>query len=275
MILVSPLDGWCSPLDEVPDPVFSGKLAGDGVAIDPTSATLCAPCDAEVVTVATAKHAVTLRAANGAELLLHVGCDTVHLGGDGFEAHVSNGAIVRAGDPLIGFDLDAVASRVPSLSTPIILINGKDFEIARREEQRLVRAGDFLMELRPLGRRAEPSVGGGPEIRKQLRVPFEHGIHARPAALLVRALREFSADVSVLAHNRKANARSAVALMELGVRRGDEIALIAVGGDAEAALAALETVLMGARCAAPPVAPSVGAHSVRPVEHGALRGVIA
>ncbi len=67
MILVAPLDGWCSPLEEVPDPVFSGQMMGDGVAIDPTSATLCSPCDAEVVTVAVARHAVTLRAKNGGQ----------------------------------------------------------------------------------------------------------------------------------------------------------------------------------------------------------------
>ena len=62
MILVAPIDGWCSALDEVPDPVFSGKVMGDGLAIDPTSATLCAPCAGKVVALHAAKHAVTLRA---------------------------------------------------------------------------------------------------------------------------------------------------------------------------------------------------------------------
>src|SRR5256885_4989814 len=181
LILVAPIDGWSSPLEEVPDPVFAGKLMGDGLAVDPTGATLCAPCDGEVVTIAAARHAVVLRSSNGAEILLHVGCDTAGLGGEGFEAHASIGQIVRTGDPLLSFDLDAVASHVPSLLTPIILMDGKGFEIVRRQQQRPLRVGDFLMELQPLGQLAGPTAAaGGPEIRKRLRVPYEHGIHARP-----------------------------------------------------------------------------------------------
>src|ERR1043166_3398919 len=121
MILVAPIDGWSSALDEVPDPVFAGKLVGDGLAVDPTSATLCAPCDGEVITLHAAKHAITLRAANGAEILMHVGVDPVALGCDGFEAHVTQGQSVRAGDPLLSFDLDGLASRVKSLITPVIV----------------------------------------------------------------------------------------------------------------------------------------------------------
>ena len=125
---------------------------------------------------------MVLRASNGAEILLHVGCDTVGLEGQGFEAHASMGQIVRTGDPLLSFDLDAIAARVRSLMTPILLMDGKGFEIARREQQRPLRIGDFLMELQPLGQLAGPSAAaGGPEIRKRLRVPYEHGIHARPA----------------------------------------------------------------------------------------------
>src|SRR3954471_4576008 len=95
LILVAPIDGWSSPLDEVPDPVFAGKVMGDGLAIDPTSATLRAPCDGEVIALHAAKHAITLRSTSGAEVLMHIGCDTVALGGDGFEAHVSQGQTVR------------------------------------------------------------------------------------------------------------------------------------------------------------------------------------
>ncbi|HJW94766.1 MAG TPA: phosphoenolpyruvate--protein phosphotransferase [Thermoanaerobaculia bacterium] len=231
MILVAPIDGWASSLDEVPDAVFSGKLIGDGLAVDPTSATLCAPCDGEVVVLHTAKHAVTLRATNGAEILMHVGIDTVALGGDGFEAHVSQNQRVRAGDPLLTFDLDALAARVKSLMTPVIVVDGGGFEVVRREQQRAVRVGDVLMELRSPAQ----------EIRKSMRVPYEHGIHARPAALLAASLRGFTADVRAQAHGRTANARSAVAWMELGVQRGEEITLIASGADAGAAIAALES----------------------------------
>jgi phosphotransferase system HPr (HPr) family protein len=220
MILVAPMNGWASALDEVPDPVFSGKVMGDGLAIDPTSGTLFAPCDGEVIALHAAKHAVTLRATNGAEILLHIGCDTVALGGDGFESHVTQGRSVRAGDPLVSFDLDGVAARVRSLITPVILIDGGGFAVVRRDQPRALHVGDFLMELRSNGQTVGASaVVYGTEMRKTLRVPFEHGIHARPAALLAAALRAFSADVTALAHGRRANARSAVAWMELGAQR--------------------------------------------------------
>ncbi|HKR63928.1 MAG TPA: glucose PTS transporter subunit IIA, partial [Thermoanaerobaculia bacterium] len=247
MILVAPIDGWLSALDEVPDPVFAGKVMGDGMAIDPTSATLCAPCDGEVIALHAAKHAVTVRATTGAEILLHVGCDTVALSGDGFETHVRQGQTVRAGEPLVSFDLDGVAPRVPSLVTPVIVMNGA-FEVVRREEPRALKVGEFLMELRAVAPARDEGNGDGPELRKQLRVPFEHGIHARPAALLAGALRGLVANVRAEARGRTANARSAVAWMELGVQRGDEITLVATGRDAGAALAALENAL-----APPPV----------------------
>src|SRR5262245_18561635 len=73
LTLKAPLSGWVMPLAEVPDPVFADGMMGEGVAIDPTDDLLRAPCDGEIVSVATTAHAVTLRAANGAELLLHVG----------------------------------------------------------------------------------------------------------------------------------------------------------------------------------------------------------
>ena len=95
--LLAPLAGWSTPLDEAPDEVFASRLLGDGLAIDPTSATLCAPCDGELIVIAAARHAVTLRTPQGCEVLLHVGIDSVELGGQGFELHAQQGARVRAG----------------------------------------------------------------------------------------------------------------------------------------------------------------------------------
>ena len=254
LMLMAPIGGWSSPLEDVPDPVFSGKIMGDGVAIDPTDATLRSPCDGEVLTVAAARHAIALRAPNGAEIFLHLGIDTVELGGDGFEIHVAAGQTVRTGDALMTFDLDAIAQRVPSLMTPIVIAEDKGFEIARRVQQRSVRAGEFLMELRPAGKVVAASAAArGAEIRRRVRVPYEHGIHARPAAVLARAVRPFSAEVSAFANGRTANARSTVSWMELGARRGDEVMLVASGRDVEAAIAALEFALAAA---APPMPPS-------------------
>jgi phosphocarrier protein FPr/phosphocarrier protein len=131
-VILAPIAGWCVPLDEVPDAAFAKAMLGDGVAIDPVSPELRAPCDGEIISVAAARHALALRSAAGAEILLHVGIDTVALGGEGFQVHVRKGDRVRAGDPLLTFDLDRVARTAPSLMTPVIITNGERFRIATR-----------------------------------------------------------------------------------------------------------------------------------------------
>lgn len=277
LVLVAPMGGWSTPLEEVPDPVFSGKIMGDGVALDPTESVLRAPCDGEVVTVAAARHAVVVRAANGADILLHVGCNTVDLGGEGFQVHVETGRKVKAGDPLITFDLDAIAQRATSLLSPIVVVEGERFGITRRTQEVTVRTGDFLMEIRTLEQAATTTPAAkGPEVRRSVRVPYEHGIHARPAALLVRSIAGFHADVHARAHGRTASARSAVAWMQLGAKRGDEIELIATGSDAAAALTALESALdAAAQPEAATPAPPAGPPSVKREPRGTVRGVIA
>ncbi len=91
LTLVAPLAGWSGALEEAPDAVFAQRLLGDGLAIDPSAGRLCAPCDAEVLLLPRSRHAVTLRSAGGCEILLHVGIDTVALGGAGFTAHTRAG----------------------------------------------------------------------------------------------------------------------------------------------------------------------------------------
>src|SRR5579862_9439643 len=132
VILVAPLAGWSTPLDEAPDAVFAGRMLGDGLAIDPTGATLYAPCDGELIAVPATKHAITLRTPLGVEILLHVGIDTVALGGEGFQLHVSEGQLVRTGERLLSFDLDLLARRATSVLTPILVVEGSGFTVTRR-----------------------------------------------------------------------------------------------------------------------------------------------
>jgi glucose-specific phosphotransferase system IIA component len=116
LTLMAPISGVIVPLDQVPDPVFAERLVGDGVSIDPVSQDLVAPCDAKVIQVHRAKHALTLDA-GGTEIVIHIGLDTVELKGEGFTAHVKAGDSVRLGDRLLSFVADLVASRARSLHT--------------------------------------------------------------------------------------------------------------------------------------------------------------
>ncbi|MGB6485542.1 MAG: phosphoenolpyruvate--protein phosphotransferase [Steroidobacteraceae bacterium] len=256
LVLLSPLAGWSTPLDELPDPVFAGRMLGDGVAVDPTGATLHAPCDGEIIALPESKHAVTLRGDGGAEILMHVGIDTVGLGGAGFEAHVQPGRRVAAGEPLLTFDLDLIARRAKSLLTPILVMEGCGFTVVRSSENREIAVGDVLMEIAPAGETAGRSGTGQPrsgEARnasaagqvRRVRVALEHGIHARPAAQIVNALKGLAGQVSLAAQGRSANARSTVALMKLGVRKGDEVELRATGEDAGSAIEAVAALLAG------------------------------
>ncbi|HEX4619051.1 MAG TPA: glucose PTS transporter subunit IIA, partial [Steroidobacteraceae bacterium] len=243
--LAAPLAGWSTPLEEAPDAVFAARMLGDGLAIDPVAGTLHAPCDGELVLVAPSRHAVTLRAAGGCQILMHVGIDTVSLGGAGFTLSAAQGARVRTGEVLLSFDLDLLARSAPSLLTPIIVTADSGFRIVRRVQGRAVKVGDPLMELAP-----EASAAGAMAIAapgraavQRAAVTFEHGIHARPAALLAASLKELAADVRLAARGREANARSTVALMALGAQHGDEIEIRATGPDAALAVSALAAVL--------------------------------
>src|SRR5688572_1687086 len=116
---MAPLSGVIVPLDQVPDPVFAQRLAGDGVSLDPISQRLLAPCDARIIQVHRAGHALTLSAA-GLEIMIHIGLDTVNLKGTGFTTSVKAGDEVRSGDPLITFDADYVGTHARSLLTQVL-----------------------------------------------------------------------------------------------------------------------------------------------------------
>lgn len=246
LTLHSPMQGWCAPLDETPDELFAQRLLGDGVAIDPTGDTLYAPCDGEIVSVATSKHAVALRAENGAEILLHVGIDTVALGGQGFEALVQAGERVRLGQPLLTFDLDALARGAKSLISPILITNGDRFSVAAPCTGMSVAVGDALLDVvSATGDAAAATGGAGQQQTLSFAVPLEHGIHARPAALIANFAKVQQHEVTVSARGRHANARSAVSLMSLGVKRGDEITVAASGAGALAVLDQLKQLILG------------------------------
>ncbi|WHY55790.1 PTS sugar transporter subunit IIA [Peribacillus simplex] len=123
--LLAPINGQVINIEDVPDPVFSGKMMGDGIAILPEEGVVVSPIDAEVIQVFHTKHALGLRTKHGIELLIHIGLETVNLNGEGFEAHVTEGQNVKAGDKLVTFDIDFIKSKAPSIVTPIVITNGE------------------------------------------------------------------------------------------------------------------------------------------------------
>jgi phosphoenolpyruvate-protein phosphotransferase len=278
LVLDAPLSGWAAPLDEAPDPVFAGRMLGDGVALDPVSESLHAPCDGVVIGLPRSRHAVTLRAHNGAEILLHVGLETVALGGEGFEAHVAEGQRVRRGDRLLSFDLDLLAGRARSLLTPVVLTNGERFEIASRVMGREVRQGEPLMTLRAVAGAAASETASGEVFEADLAIALPHGLHARPAARLAACARRFEAEIKLSIEGRRANVRSPVSVMTLGAANGQTLHVIARGADGPAAVAALRdllTVIAAEEAGEPPPAVSTPAPAAVDATPGVLRGVMA
>jgi phosphoenolpyruvate-protein phosphotransferase len=226
--LVAPISGWATRLEEVPDPAFAQRMVGDGIAVDPTSSELRAPCEGVVVSVHASRHACTLRTSTGAEILLHIGIDTVGLRGEGFIAHVQEGQRVRVGEPLIGFDMDLLARKARSLLTVMVVLNGDAYSIKQRVEDREVAVGEPLLEIE--GGTAQPVAdAAGETSERRVRLLIPHGLHARPAAVFSRHAGLHPGPVRVSCGERTVNGKSVVGLMSLGARHGDTLTVTVEG----------------------------------------------
>lgn len=126
LTLYAPMEGALLPLEHVADPVFSEKMMGDGIAIVPSHGDVVAPAKGEIVQIAPSKHAIGLRTEDGAELLIHVGLDTVELGGVPFHVHVNVGDQVDVGQRLLTADLEYIKQAGKDPVTPIVVTNGSD-----------------------------------------------------------------------------------------------------------------------------------------------------
>ena len=245
LTIYAPLRGWLETLDDSPDPVFRERVLGDGVSIDPDCGEVRAPFDGEVINLPDSRHAINLRADNGAEFLIHVGIDTVMLKGDGFEALVAAGDRVSAGQPLLRFDLDRLARKAASLRTPVLLLHAPGQVLEQLAATGPVDFATPLLRMR-LDDQAVQATQGDSDLRcsKTVYLGLEHGVHARPAAALLQALKPFAASGELrTADGKRAPLSSPVALMGLGLSCGDQIELHLQGADAEAALAALLPLL--------------------------------
>lgn len=120
--IYAPIEGKVVDITEVPDAIFSQKMMGDGVAIEPSGNVLIAPCDGKIALVSETKHALAITT-GGLEVLMHIGIDTVELNGQGFDVHVKANDEIKKGDKLITFDRDFITENGKPLITPVVIIN--------------------------------------------------------------------------------------------------------------------------------------------------------
>ncbi|MBX8622289.1 phosphoenolpyruvate--protein phosphotransferase [Pseudomonas glycinae] len=276
LTLSAPLSGPVLTLAKVPDAVFASGAMGDGIAIDPLNDTLYSPCAGVVIHVARTGHALTVRADNGAELLLHLGLDTVELQGEGFSMLVKEGARVSNGQPLLRYDLDKVGRQCKSLVSLLILTNSQDFQ-ARPITLKTVKVGEPLLHI--VARHsaaANTEELGGPEVHGHVKVAHRGGLHARPAALIRQTAQGFKSQSQLHFAGKSAPCNSLIGLMGLAIGEQDEVQVRCQGSDAQEALqallAALATALPEDHHAAAPLAATP---RNRPAEAGVLHGVCA
>jgi phosphocarrier protein FPr len=242
--VVSPLSGQVWALERIPDPVFAQKMVGDGLSIDPSDAVLLAGCGGKVISVHAASHAVTLLTPEGLELLMHVGIDTVALKGQGFKPRVKAGDEVKAGDALIEFDLDFLATHAKSLLTQIVVTNSERITAWERASG-LVAAGKDVLFTVDFGTNGAAVVTNGAATitSDAVVIPNPTGLHARPAAVVASLAKGYKSAIKLKLGDREANARSVTAIMALDVTQNSTVRVIATGPDAKAAVEQLARVL--------------------------------
>lgn len=141
----APVEGKLVRLEDIPDPTFSQKLMGDGIAIEPTDGKVVSPIDGEVILVSDTKHAIGLKGKSGIELLIHIGLETVALKGEGFDVHVKQGDCVKKGDPLITFDLGIIKEKAKSTVTPVIVTNSDQFSVSGKTRENTVHRNETVL----------------------------------------------------------------------------------------------------------------------------------
>ncbi|MED4346282.1 PTS sugar transporter subunit IIA [Heyndrickxia coagulans] len=141
----APMSGKVVQIEDVPDEVFSRKMIGDGIAIEPDEGVVVSPVDGEVVQFFPTKHAVGLKTKSGLEILIHIGMETVALNGEGFEGFVQQGDRVKAGDKLVSFDLEQIRERAESIISPIVITNFDAVDTLTKTAETSAKRGESVL----------------------------------------------------------------------------------------------------------------------------------
>lgn len=263
--LFAPVSGKTVAIENVPDPVFADKMVGDGISVDPTTSVLVAPCAGVVANIHSAHHALTISTPEGADVLMHIGLETVMLKGKGFDVKVHEGQSVETGTPLIEFDADFVAANAKSLLTEIVITNTDRVSNLQAEAGKEVRAGRDVVLIADLTEALPEHTKESTAEKYPLQsaeswtitIPNVAGLHARPTAVLVNAAKKYAAEISLVRGDEKANLKSIVGVMGLDVKKGDKVVIKASGVDAVEALKELIVLMESGSGEDPNAAPEL------------------
>lgn len=281
--LFAPVSGKTVAIETVPDPVFADKMVGDGISVDPTTSVLVAPCAGVVANIHSAHHALTISTPEGADVLMHIGLETVMLKGKGFNVKVREGQSVETGTPLIEFDADFVAANAKSLLTEIVITNTDRVSNLQAEAGKEVRAGRDVVLIADLTEALPEHTKESTAEKYPLQsaeswtitIPNVAGLHARPTAVLVNAAKKYAAEISLVRGDEKANLKSIVGVMGLDVKKGDKVVIKASGVDAVEALKELIVLMESGSGEDPNAAPELPQREEAVVVQSVVPNVLA
>ena len=246
--LFSPADGSIFPLEQVPDPVFSQHMLGNGFAIDAAKGEVFAPCGGTITNINPNKHALVI-SQNGFELLVHIGVETVSLKGKGFTLLVKQGQKVSQGQPLLTFDLDFLKKSAPCAWIICAVTAPQDVPVQAlasgrvKQGQKIASAGEAEKKNPP-----ESAPAAAPVFySEQICIVNPNGLHARPAAVLAKLATQFNFPLYLVKGEEKANAKSIVEIMGLALEQGAAVQLQAHTADESRARHALEKLTAALR----------------------------
>lgn len=245
--LMAPLTGQVLAIEQVPDPVFSEKMLGTGFAINPKEGVLYAPFTGMVKQLAATAHSITLISESGAEVLMHIGVDTVNLKGVGFTPRVQVNQMVDAGMPLIEFDLSYLSEAAPCSWVIFVLLNSDEFDWSLPQSLPYEVTALSTSSICLTDKNATTSImvdqTDGAAVQATACVGHSNGLHARPAALVQKKAKEFTSDIELIYESSTANAKSTLSLLMLSIPEQAMVTIRAQGADAQLAIQAMVKVL--------------------------------
>lgn len=171
----APISGKAVPLSEVPDPVFSEKMMGDGLAIIPDEGKIYSPVNGEIIMVSTTKHAYGILADDGTELLIHFGLETVELNGEGFNVLVKSGDKVKVGDIISEVDYEKLKAKNINMITPVLICNGSDEQKIDCTYGNVEKGKDVIIKVEKINENVENTVEEKTEEKenKKFKIDFD------------------------------------------------------------------------------------------------------
>lgn len=240
LTVFSPVDGAVVPLEQVPDPVFSEHMLGDGIAVDPANDTVFAPFDGKIINFNKASHAFII-AKDGIETLIHVGLETVSLKGEGFTPLAKLGDEVTQGQPILKFSQEVLAQKAASPFVMIVVTAPADAPALNKADG-IIKTGQPLFEVAAAGVSSTANAQETFIESAPVTVVNPNGLHARPAAVLAQLAMTHQFAVQLVKDGHSADAKSIVGIMGMALAAGDKITVRAAGPEdqAKAVLAKIE-----------------------------------